>query len=62
MVLFVICLSSEADLFNQKIIDVINYLKRKHKRADIESIHKEINKAVDAKELSPNFASNNEQI
>ena len=40
----------------------MNYLKKKHKRADIESIHKETNKTVDAKELSPNFASNNEQM
>ena len=36
-------LSFEADMFKQKTIDVINYLERRHRRADIENIRKEIN-------------------
>ena len=34
-------LSTDNDILDQNIYDVINNLKKKHKRANVESIHKE---------------------
>ena len=45
-------IQSNTTLFDQIIFTIINDLKNKHKRADVESIHKEIAKKSDFKDVT----------
>ena len=45
-------IQSETISFDQNIFTVINDLKKKRKRADIDSIHKEIIKTIDFKDTT----------
>ena len=45
-------IQSETISFDQNIFTVINDLKKKQKRADIDSIHKEIIKTIDFKDTT----------
>ena len=45
-------MQSETILFDQSIFTVINDLKEKRKRADIDSIHKDIIKTIDLKDTT----------